>query len=196
MEQVLGGFLFGHPPASGGGTTITQLPVWTYTAGAMAAGKFKTDNSTPTSVSSISFSDASKTGDQTWEGFFNNSISVGCLIGLTNSSGVPYFYRVTGIVDNTGFTTLSVAQVSAASTAFSGDFYVTFALAHLIFDTGWTANSDVGSKTAVIPDDATLNAMVAALNLVASGFGDAFVAVADKVKAIESTLATGILPNA
>lgn len=63
-------------------------------------------------------------------------------------------------------------------------------------DTGWTANADGGDKTSSIPSNATLDAMQAALNLVVAGFGDAFVATADKVKALETALANNLLPNA
>lgn len=65
-----------------------------------------------------------------------------------------------------------------------------------VADTGWTANADGGDKTAVIPSNATLAAMTAALNVVLAGFGDAFVATADKVKAIETVLVAIKLPNA
>lgn len=63
-------------------------------------------------------------------------------------------------------------------------------------DTGWTANADGGDKTSVIPANATLDAMQAALNIVVAGFGDAFVAVADKCKAIETAFAGNLVPNA
>lgn len=66
----------------------------------------------------------------------------------------------------------------------------------LAADTGWTANADAGDKTSIIPNNATLDAMQAALNLVVAGFGDAFVAVADKTKAIETALANSLRPNA
>lgn len=63
-------------------------------------------------------------------------------------------------------------------------------------DTGWTANADGGSKTVSIPSNATLAAMQAALNVVAAGFGDAFVATAEKCKALEAALVTFKVPNA
>lgn len=66
----------------------------------------------------------------------------------------------------------------------------------LTADTGWTANSDAGSKTAIIPASATLSAMQAALNLVVAGFGDAFVATAAKAKALEDAAAAFKVPNA
>lgn len=63
-------------------------------------------------------------------------------------------------------------------------------------DTGWTGNTDTGSKSAVIPASATLTAMQAALNLVVAGFGDAFVATAAKVKALEAAGVAFKVPNA
>lgn len=71
-----------------------------------------------------------------------------------------------------------------------------YADAVLAEDTGWTANADAGDKTAVIPASATLTAMQAALNLVVAGFGDAFVASAQKTKALETALANALRPNA
>lgn len=63
-------------------------------------------------------------------------------------------------------------------------------------DTGWTANADSGSKTAVIPVNS--GTIQTALNTLSAGAGDAFVAVQSKVKAIEAALAltAPLLPNA
>lgn len=66
----------------------------------------------------------------------------------------------------------------------------------LTADTGWTANADAGDKTKVIGTNASLAAMEAALNLVLAGFGTSFVAVAEKVKALEDALVNALAPNA
>lgn len=66
----------------------------------------------------------------------------------------------------------------------------------MTLDTGWTANADGGDKTKVIPSNATLAAMATALNTLVAGFGDAFVATSEKLKAIETALSTSLLPNA
>lgn len=63
-------------------------------------------------------------------------------------------------------------------------------------DTGWTANADGGDKTKVVPSNASLAAMAAALNTLVAGFGDAFVATSEKLKAIETALVANLLPNA
>lgn len=63
-------------------------------------------------------------------------------------------------------------------------------------DTGWVANADGGDKTSVIPSNATIAAMQAALNLVVGGFGDLIVALSDKVKALESASVLGLNANA
>lgn len=63
-------------------------------------------------------------------------------------------------------------------------------------DTGWTANADGGDKTKVIPSNATLAAMATALNTLVAGFGDAFVASTEKMKALEAALVALVLPNA
>lgn len=66
----------------------------------------------------------------------------------------------------------------------------------IIADTGWTANADGGDKTSVIPSNATIAAMQAALNIVSAGLGDLLVALSNKVKALETALAAAKLPNA
>jgi hypothetical protein len=63
-------------------------------------------------------------------------------------------------------------------------------------DTGWTTNADGGDKTQVIASTAMLTALQAALNALVPGAGDAFIAVAQKVKALETALASNLLPNA
>lgn len=63
-------------------------------------------------------------------------------------------------------------------------------------DTGWTANADAGDKTKVIGTNASLAGMEAALNVVLAGFGTSFVAVAEKVKALEDALVNSLAPNA
>lgn len=66
----------------------------------------------------------------------------------------------------------------------------------LVDDSGWSANADSGDKTQSIPSSATLATMQAALNLVASGAGDALLATAQKCKALETALNAALLPNA
>jgi hypothetical protein len=62
--------------------------------------------------------------------------------------------------------------------------------------TGWTANADAGDKTAVIGSTATLDGIATALNIVTAGAGTQLENIAQKVKAIEASLALLILPNA
>ncbi len=64
-----------------------------------------------------------------------------------------------------------------------------------VLDTGWTANADAGDKTQVIPDAATLATIASALNMLVSGSGDALLATAEKCKALETALASFLLPN-
>lgn len=65
-----------------------------------------------------------------------------------------------------------------------------------VVDTGWTANADGGSKSAVVPSSATLATIQTGLNLAVAGAGDALAATAAKVKAIEAALVALLLPNA
>lgn len=73
------------------------------------------------------------------------------------------------------------------------------------FDTGYTANTATGDKTAQLVTYANgLNGtMVSALNVVSAGTGtalstalDTIVLLVKKVSALETTLASGKLPNA
>lgn len=97
-------------------------------------------------------------------------------------------------VDNGGGTySLAVSSSGTAVTSVNG---ATGAITLVPPDTGWTANADNGTKTAVIPASATIAAMQAALNLVVAGFGDTFVAVAEKAKALEAVLVANKRPNA
>lgn len=77
--------------------------------------------------------------------------------------------------------------------------------ATFVTDTGYTANTSSGDKSAVITNYTnTLDGtMVAALNVVSGGTGtalsaalDALVLVRKKVQALEATLAAGKFPNA
>lgn len=93
---------------------------------------------------------------------------------------------------NTANNAAVAAQADADAAQASADAAIAVAITA---DTGWTANADGGDKTSAIPANATLDAMQAALNLVVAGFGDAFVAVADKTKAIETALTNKLRPN-
>lgn len=72
-------------------------------------------------------------------------------------------------------------------------------------DTGWTANTTAGDKTAQIAAyvNAVTGTQVTALNVVSASFGtavsaglDVVVLLVKKVAALETALAAGVLPNA
>lgn len=72
-------------------------------------------------------------------------------------------------------------------------------------DTGWTANSSGGDKTAVVTNYAAgiSGAMITALNTVSAGLGTALSALdtqmvlnTKKIQALETALSTNKLPNA
>lgn len=65
----------------------------------------------------------------------------------------------------------------------------------LVEDTGWTANADAGDKTASIASSASLATLATAMNLAVAGSGTALVAIANKVKALETALVANLLPN-
>lgn len=91
-------------------------------------------------------------------------------------------------------TTFTVTGATSVTLPTSGTLATTAQLAAA--DTGWTANADNGTKTSVIPSTATIDALQSALNIVAAGFGDAFVAVAEKAKALEAVGVANKRPNA
>lgn len=258
-----------NPPSSGSSTP--ELPVWTYAAGGgtPAAGKFTTDDASPSSTTHIKFSTTTKQGSNvidTLFGFgiyvkiFLTSVTTGKvagfewltvadlggpadvtveLLGTTNetewsgdyqisfapntatvattgntNSGNFAVFDATNVIKDTGLSSASFDASGAATAAqtaaqtYADGLAVNYAtaaqgtsadsaFAAIIYtDTGWTANSDAGDKTAAIPSSATLDAMQAALNLVVAGFGDAFVASAEKTKALEAALVARVTPNA
>lgn len=71
-------------------------------------------------------------------------------------------------------------------------------------DTGWTANSGAGDKTAIVPNytSGITGTMVTALNVTSSGLGtvlgtidSTLVSMAKKLQALETALAANKLPN-
>lgn len=60
---------------------------------------------------------------------------------------------------------------------------------------GWTANTDAGSKTAAVPSTASLTTIATAMDLAISGSGAALLATAEKLKAIQTALAAQTRPN-
>lgn len=94
---------------------------------------------------------------------------------------------------------LAGAQTFTAANNFTGGLKIGgVTLAAVSVDTGWTANSDAGDKTKVIPATATLATFQTNLNATLTGMGDAFFAMAQKIKALEAAAAAAspLLPNA
>lgn len=196
----------------GGGSSSPGLPVWTYTAGAMAAGKLKTDNVNPASTSSIELSVNPKIGS-TLYGFFGafNAAPSGLYITLVDAEGRANVFIVATVVNNTSSFSF-VGSWLGGTTNWSGDYQVSFstvvgALVNSINgvsggvtllppDTGWTANADAGSKTSVIPSGTDLDTIAAALDLLVTNAGTTLKTVAEKCKALEYALANNLRPNA
>lgn len=113
----------------------------------------------------------------------------------TSAQGVRADSAIQPAGDGSTLIGITAAQVGAAPES-SG----------VAADTGWTANASAGDKTQSVANysgsglDGT---MVAALNLVSSGTGDALVQdearvqeLIKKVQALETSLAAGLRPNA
>lgn len=116
----------GSLAGSGSGTATPGLPVWTYTAGAMAAGKLKTDNAAPASTASIQLSVTPKTG-ATMAAFFAtfNTNPRAAFLVLTGSDGAPNTFAVSAVTNNTTYYTFTLTWLSG-TTAWSGDYQVAF----------------------------------------------------------------------
>lgn len=113
-------------------------------------------------------------------------------IVLNTSAGVVYRGPFLAFTDNTYDIGASGASrprtIYAATSVLAPNIPVV--------DTGWTANADGGSKSAVIPSSATLATLQTAMNLAVAGSGDALAAGLAKIKAIEAALVALLLPNA
>lgn len=187
------------------------LPVWTYTAGAMAAGKFKTDSA---NIDSTSYIDLSYDPVNGAEDFAANFVyyKKPFFVILTDGDGESIQFRVDTVEDRELSTVirLSGAWIYPYSGLWSGayqfsvgglfDFtYISSvngsdgpAITIVPPDTGWVANADVGSKTSAIPampDTSGLEAL-------SSGFSAWAEAMDDKLKALQEALATNLRPNA
>lgn len=96
-----------------------------------------------------------------------------------------------GVTGATGATGSSGASGSTGADGAAGATGAGFTA-----DTGWTGNADSGTKTAVVPSTASLTTLAGLMNIAVAGSGDAFLAVAEKLKAIEAVLVAGKRPNA
>lgn len=121
-----------------------------------------------------------------WSGVYQLSFATGPMESI---AGFAALAALTSIIKSNGAGTFSNAVPGT-------DYVVPGGEGTVVADTGWTANADGGDKTAVIPNNATIDGMQAALNLVSAGLGDLIVALADKVKALETVLVGNKLPNA
>lgn len=196
-----------------------QLPTWEYTDGVIGDGKFTTDSDPYTGTTLIQLAIVPINGGNVSDAL--PYVAVGPFRGwmvMTGTNGASWTFAVSSS-SATGPSTDFAVTIGTVIGDWSGIYAISFIPDVVTIhdnvvlsvntakgdvtvipgpdaDTGWTANADVGDKTSVIPSNATLDAMQAALNLVVAGFGDAFVATADKVKALESALANSLRPNA
>lgn len=192
-------------------TAVPGLPAWTYTAGAMASGKFTTDNASPASTTELNLSIEIKNGNQSLESRLA-TIPIYSVLLLTDATGESIAFQITSDpVPNGTHVTFSVSTATN-ETSWSGDYQLsvwlnTASFASIIaIDSGWTANASAGDKTVVVSDysgsgiDGT---MEGALNLVSAGLGTALVQdearireLIKKLQAHETALAARLLPNA
>lgn len=132
-----------------GGSSTPGLPVWTYTSGAMASGKLKTDNSSPSSTTSIDFSVTPKNGGVSLQGLFNSMSPAGVTMILTDANGKSYAFEVTSITNNTTYMTFAVSGTATDAVTWSGDYQVSFltnnAVVYSVNGVGGAVTVDVAS---------------------------------------------------
>lgn len=201
-----------------GGGGSPGLPVWEYTSGALEAGKFTTDSADIDATTVITFSDTSDYGINA--AFLSYLIAgpLGISINLIGPNGDGAYLQGVSYASVGGGHQFTVGSTGSGS--WSGDYQMSIAprtvdiLDNVVLtvcgvapdndgnvnappaDTGWLANGDTGSKTAVIPGALDLSNLGAALNGLAAGTGDAFVAIGEKVKALEAAGVANLRPNA
>ncbi len=106
---------------SGGGGS-PGLPVWTYTAGAMGAGKVTTDNVTISLTGSIVLSKNAKNGGLVNYLTLLGSLPIGGFLVLTNSAGKSYAFQILSRSSGADSITISVTVIAAVADAWSGDY--------------------------------------------------------------------------
>lgn len=199
------------PPSSGGVSSSTPgLPVWTYTAGAMAEGKLTSDNASIAATTSIEVSSQPKSaGTAALLLYFTSCSSGATALQITSlSTGKTSSFAINDVPSDAGDKyILPVSVVGGEGGAWSGDYSVLVVprFPPLKTDSGWTANASVGDKTQSVADysgsgiDGT---MAAALELVSSGLGTALQQdearireLIKKLQAIETALAANLRPN-
>lgn len=106
-------------PGGGGGST--QVPAWTFTAGAIGSGLFTTDNASIGSTTAIALS-------QSVLGNYNtfSSLQTPSYVAFTNSAGVVNSFLLTGVSDD-GAGNISIAVTPIITSGnWSGKYTVSF----------------------------------------------------------------------
>lgn len=118
-------------PISGGASASSTpgLPVWTYTAGTMAAGLMKTNSATASAVTQIDLSVTAKNGSGVDLSTFLSTIPGSELsqMVITDSSGKSFVYRVDSSGNFGAYVRFTVTAISSDGTTLAGDFQVSFA---------------------------------------------------------------------
>lgn len=209
---------------TGAFASVTSMPKWTFNNASHSApgvlGLFNTDAGDPVSTTAILLGGTAIGGSAIAQAF--STLPVGSKLCLIDGAGVCQVFRVVLMAGSGADTIVNVAFISGTGAAWAGEYTVfavppddsyydaagaAAAVAATVptADSGWTANADVGDKTAVVP--AYANAFDATMesdfNAVSAGAGTAIKAALDalvpglqKVKALEVVAAANQRPNA
>lgn len=119
--------------ANGGGGSANLLPVWTFDSGmgGPPSGTFQTNNAAPSSTTSLTFSDTTKTGTSGWMTYLGNLVyspsglkAFGmCFTSLT--TGKASVFEVTGTNPGNGVVTIGAIAISDHDN-WSGDYALSF----------------------------------------------------------------------
>lgn len=163
MSQGSAGGAGGAPSGTAGGglggtypnpTVNPQLPFWTYTAGTIGSGLFKTNNVAIASTTSITLATPIVLTASEYE-----NLVVGSFIIFSNNSGSVPFY-VTGVSGDVDGNTILIVSVHAYSGNWSGLYTVSFLpSAQTATQVGLgNVTNDTQLKASDLATDGTLNA--------------------------------------